>query len=505
MEHAEHLLVLDAGGGGERCHIFTARGDLVASAYRPWEFFIPPDVPFGGSEFDPVLFWEILGQVSREALAGTAIDPSSIKGIGVTSFRDGFVLLDRQGAELYCGTNQDARGLVYAGQVAEMFPRLKEIAGRVSLGLDAAARLLWFRDNKPALLEKAGKLLMVSDWIVFRLTGEYSTDPSNASSSLLFDINSRDWSREIASALEVERLLPPCLNGGQVAGRLTDAAARHLGLPAGIPVSAGIGDSQAGTMACGCFEHGETAAIIGTTAPVQMVVQEPVADPSQRTWLGSHVLPGRWVLESNAGPAGSVYSWYCDHLSKVETEAARQTGKDLYQMVEQLAEEEAPGFILAFLGPWIADMSTLPLPVRHAILAPATGAAPSITGPRLARGIMENIAFALAGNLKQLEEITGLQVGELKACGGMTRSRLMVRILSAATGRPVVVPRVREACSLGAAITASLAGGVYSSLEAAAAEMIRLEEPCLDREAAEEYRELFQQWLELQEKLPELA
>lgn len=491
----ELLMVLDAGGGGCRCLIFTPAGAPVASAYLPWSFHAPADVPFG-SEFNPDEFWRLLGEVTTRALQEGTVSPRAIQGIGTTSFRDGVVFLDENGVELYGGSNMDARGITCAGDIAARIggERVKEITGRHPLGLDAAARLLWFRENRPAEYERIRHILMVSDWIVYRLTGTYTSEPSNACSSMLFDIRKGEWSAEIAAALELPSIFPPCRQGGERAGLLSPAAAEHLGLPAGIPVAVGMGDSQAGVLGCGCTEHGRTAAILGTTMPVQMVVAEPVDDPAGRTWLGNHVLPGRWVLESNGGAAGMALQWYRDHF-------ASPGSADPFGDLERVAAAEEPGAAFAFLGPRVADMSSLQFPLYGAIFFPTLGMTPSLTGPRLARAVLENVAYAARGNLEQLEELAGVKVERLYACGGMTRSPLMVRILAAVCGVPVAVPAVREASSLGAAMGAAVAGGLYRSLPEAAAAMARLEEPVLDESLARQYRGLYREWQDLNQKL----
>ena len=489
------VMVLDAGGGGGRCLIFSAGGKLEASAHRAWCFSAPDDVPFG-SEFNPAAFWRVLGEVTGEALRKGGISPKAIRGISATSFRDGVVFLDEKDCEIYGGSNMDCRGLIYAGEVAERAgERIRDITGRVPLGLDAAARLLWFRDNRPEEYRRLRRLQMVSDWIVLRLTGEYTADPSNACSSLLFDINQRKWSFESAAALELNLDFPSCLNSGETAGILRPEAAAHLGLPPGIPVSAGVADSQAGTLGCGCLDHGQTAAIVGTTVPVQMVLAEPSGDPSGRTWLGNHALPGRWVLESNGGMAGSILQWYRDHFAPDPGTA------DPYRAIETAAAAEPPGAAFTLLGPRIADMSRLQIPLYGAIFIPTAGPLPSLTRPRLARAIMENVAYAVRGNLEQLQEVASQKVERLIACGGMTRSPLMVRILAAVAGVPLAVPVNREATSLGAAMAAATACGIYHSLEEAAAEMVHLEKPAIDPALQQEYRGLYQQWLELNEKL----
>lgn len=500
------LLVLDAGSGGGRCLVVDTAGKEVAFAYRPWTMKVPPENSMG-SVFDPEEWWGALVDAAREALAkagtrgvgggaagptGGTGEPASgagrrILAVSTTSLRDGVVFLDGDGREVYCGTNRDGRAIGLGFEIAQSVgERQWHITGRWPLGLDAAARLLWFKREAPEVLARVRHVLMVSDWLVYRLSGALSVEPTNASSSGLFDMERGTWSAELAAAHGFDpAILPPVRWPGEVAGRLAPATAATLGLPEGLPVVTGLGDSQSGCLGSGAWEPGDTTIIAGTTAPVLQVAAEPFRDPSHRIWSGAYAAPGRWAVESNAGTAGTVYAWFAENFVRPEEtetgDRARQAtgkagregmGRNPYAVLEEEVAAAPAGQVLAWLGPAVADFSALAFPSEATIKFPALGffCTPSRGMP--ARAVLENIAFALRGNVEQLPAKPDL----VRVCGGLSRSRAFLGILASVLGTRVAAPAVREATGAGAAIAAAVGAGAYPDLAGATRAMVDLSE-----------------------------
>jgi len=366
------------------------------------------------------------------------------------------------------------------------------------LGTDAAAHLLWMRKFRPEVYQRIDRMLMVSDWLVFRLCGAHSSEPSNASSSLLFDVRERRWSIELAQLLDLPvKLFRPLFSPGEAVGELSSEAAVALGLREGTPVVVGQADSQAGCIACGATADGDTVAIAGTTMPLQMTLEEPLMDRDHRTWTGAHSLPGLWSLECSAGLCGITYEWLRQLFGE------QVSAEEAYETLSAEAEEERPGSVLAFMGPWIADHGRMQLPSRVGFLAPfPMNLDPPLTRSKMARALLENIVFALRGNLAQLEEISGRKAGGLWVCGGLSRSRLFTQMVADICQVPVKVPYVREASALGAAMCAATGVGVYDSLRQALEGMSgrpEVVEP--EPELRGPYRTLYKRWLKTYDRL----
>jgi sugar (pentulose or hexulose) kinase len=256
-------------------------------------------------------------------------------------------------------------------------------------------------------------------------------------------------------------------------------------------VVVGLADSQAACLACGADGDGDTVVIAGSTMPLQMTLEEPLMDEGHRTWTGAHALDGLWSLECSAGLAGIAYEW----LGQAFCEG--QSLEEAYAVLNGEAEQEPPGSVLAFLGPWIADHSRLEFPARVGFLAPfPMRFEPPLTRPKMARGVLENVAFAVRGNLEQLMDISGREVETLAVCGGLSKSRLFNQVVADACQKPVRVPASGEASGLGAAMCAAVGGGLYSDLRQAAKRMSQwgeIVEPDPTRRTT--YRTLYRRWL----------
>lgn len=482
------LMVLDAGGGGGRCLLVDTSGREVSYAYRPWTMKVPPENPMG-SIFDPDEWWPALLDAAREALAraGGAADNAAggtgrkrrVLAISTTSIRDSAVFLDEAGHELYCGTNRDGRGLEFGFELAQTVGETQwRVTGRWPLGLDLVARLLWFRRYQPEVFARIRHVLPINTWLTYRLCGEYTAEPSNASSSGLFDVDHGVWSEELRAAHGFDAgLFPPVSWPGQVAGRLSPWVAAQLGLEPGLPVVTGLADSQAGCLGSAAWSPGDTVVIAGTTAPVMQVTDAPFHDATHRIWAGAYAVPGLYVVESNAGIAGTVYSWYAStFVPEAGPAGSGETGpgdrRSPYDILEAEVAAAPAGQILAWLGPNVANFSSLSFPMEAQIRFPALGVFCTPTRGALARAVFENIAYAVRGNVDQLPAKPGV----IRLCGGLARSRAFAGILAAALNTPVMVPAVREATGTGAAIAAAVGAGVYPDLAAAMKAMVSLPE-----------------------------
>lgn len=492
MGDSVYLLALDAGTGGGRALICDENGRACATAHRPWQFHAPADIP-GASEFEPGRLWSDLAEAAREALASSGLHPDAIRAVSATSFRDGSILLDGSNQPLLCFSNRDGRAVVQGARIArENGDLIHRVAGRLPFGLDLAEHLLWTREERPDVFTQVARALTVGDWITWRLCGEFAAEPTNASATLLFDIRRRTWSREILEALYLSAHLVPDLSApGMVAGNLRPDAAEQLGLRPGIPVALGGGDSPLACLGCGAIDAGAIVAAAGTSLPVLMVEEVASFDATRRLWAGAHPLADRWLLESNAGPAGVAYAW------------ARETlyGHDDYAVMEVEAAAALPGMLYSFLGPRLADFSRLEFPHPLAIVIPAVlGFGPSVNRGQLARAVLENVAYAAWANAEQVAELSNRQIGQIHLCGGLAHSLLFAQILAAVANVPIKLSQVREASALGAAMCAAVGAGVYPDLRAAAACMAHGVTVEPQAQPVSRYKGLYRKWLKMAPK-----
>lgn len=493
------FLALDAGTGSGRAAILDADGQLLACAQEEWgysESQYPGDF-LPGYQFEPDAFWAILCRAARAAIERSNVSPADIAGVAATSQREGCVFLDERGRELLATPNFDSRAIAEGLEVIDRLgsERIYRLTGHNPPFPFPLSRLLWWR--KRFAETPVARFLMIGDWATYRLTGEQLVDPSNAGESLLFDVEKQEWSEEIFETFQLSPSVRPRLvPAGTPAGRVRSEVARVMGLREGTPVFTGGADTQCALLGSGVVEPGEASAVVGTTTPVQLVIDRPLFDMERQLWLGAHVVSKRWVLESNAGDTGKAYLWLLDLLN-LKPERASD-----YSRIEELASRASADCpVFSYIGPSVFDLRTMN-PTRPAGLIFPYPFGRRRPGPaELVLGFLESIAFAVRANLEQIEQATSRRIPRLSVSGGMTQGRLVVRLISEVTRLPLRVSTVAETAALGCALLAAVGAGVYPDLETAVRRAVHFDEvppaepgPAHDR--YEKWRELFGQLAE---------
>ncbi len=488
---SERLLVgLDFGGGGGRCLVVGVESGRLATAFRPWHFAPDPRHPLA-SQLDVASCWTRLGEATREALARLGAAPDRIAGVAASGMRHGSVLIGADGRELLAAPNRDARGALHALRLAASHgAELHRRTGHWPNAVQPSGRLLQLAAEAPELLAQAAAHLSISDWIGFRLTGELAAEPSQAAESGLFAWDERAWAREWIERLELpERLFPPVRDAGSRLGALRAEAAESLGLPAGIPVAVGGGDTQCGLLGAGVVAHGQLGAIVGTSAPVLRVFERPVSDPEGRLWAVPHLLPGRFALESNAGGLGEGFAWMAGLL---HPDAAHP---ELQLLDEAARSEPGAAGMVASLGGEVMDARQMSLPVGQLTFTHLSASRDPQRRRHLARAVVEGMAYAVRANAEQIEAAAGVGPSALRIGGGLSRAALFSEILSDVLGQPVEVARTPETTALGAAICAGVAAGIFDDLVAGSARLAgvaRRHQPDPARSAV--YDALYREW-----------
>ncbi|HHY10615.1 MAG TPA: hypothetical protein GX528_08640 [Firmicutes bacterium] len=468
----KYLLVFDAGTGAGRCSIFDLKGSLAAVDYCEWNYVTPYENK-EIREFIPADFWEILSRVARGALAKAGIDPNQVIGVTSTSQREGVVIIDKGGQEIYAGPNIDFRGEVQGKWLHENFgPEMYEISGHWPSAMTAPARLLWFKEHKPHLYKRMHALMMINDWILYRLTGEVASEPSNACETLFFNIHTMAWDYDLIDKLGVNPMLfPKILRSGDQLGLVSEKAAAATGLKAGTPVFMGGADTQCALLATGGLKEGHTAIVSGTSTPVQAVVKEPLLDGKARVRTGCYLPAGSWVIDSNARPTGVVYRWLRDTFYANDCAGAA----DLYEVMNKEAAAVPPGSegLVAFGGPSILNVSDQrDFPNMFFGIKPGYEKELCRRG-LFARSILENIAFAVRGNIEQIYDLLNYKPPYVYMTGGAAKSALQLEIMANVLGLPIHVAQGEESTSLGAAICGAVGAGVFADFDRAVAAMVR--------------------------------
>lgn len=489
----QYLMGLDASDGGGRCLLINVTTGQITTAFHAWSHRPAPATGGRGFDLDVAQVWQTFGDTTHEALARANIKPAQVLGLAATSMRHGLVLLTADRQECFAVPHRDARATLEALELTlEQGTQLYQRTGHWPAPLLMAARLRWLARHAPERLQSARTALSISDWLGFRLTGMAAAARSQAGETLLLDLTTRAWADDLIAALHLPRaLLPPLLEAGARLGTLTASAAAHLGLPAGIPVAVGGADTQSGLLGAGDCAPEQLAAITGATASVQLVTDRPRIDAERRLWTGLHLIPGRWVLESNAGGMGRALDWF-----------ARLLYPDAPIPSAQLAAEAAgapPGAygLYSTVGATVFNARQMALPVDTLVFSHELVAGLN-ERPLVARAILEGLAYALKANITQLLEVAGLPLTLLSLSGGLARSAVWAQLVSDVLAAPVEVAATPETTALGAALCAGVAAGRYANLEESARALVRPGHRYTpDPAAARLYRQGYADWINL--------
>ena len=449
------VLTIDAGTTGVRAMAVGDDGVPKNTVYREFSQYFPRP---GWVEHDAEEIWQALSAVISELVV--ALDSSdSINAIGITNQRETTVVWDRVTGKPLARAIvwQDRRTASYCEQL-QSDGYLDLIRNRTGLVLDpyfSASKLGWlFREGgiQPGPNVAFGT---IDSWIIWRLTdgSVHATDHSNASRTLLLDINKLDWDEELCELFGVPmsvlpELFPSCGRIGETASGLVS------GLAGGIPISGCAGDQQAALFGQACFETGMTKNTYGTGSFVLMNVGPHIPAPvngllTTVAWTGVDELPA-YALEGAIFVTGAAIQWLRDQLHVI-SEAAQ-----IGPLADSVSDTGGAYFVPAFTGlgsPWWDPHA------RGTLLGLSRG----VGRGQLARAAVEAMAYETRDVIDAMCNATGTKVAELRVDGGASVMNLLLQFQADLLGVPVVKAAVSDTTALGAALLAGLAEGVWKS------------------------------------------
>lgn len=504
-----YLMALDAGTGSIRAVIFDLEGNQIGAAQYEWSHLSDPNIP-GSMEFDLEHNWDLACKSISTVLDKTKISPDQILAISTCSMREGIVLYDEKQQPIWACGNVDARATQEVNELKELYNHtfeetLYHISGQ-TLALSAVPRLLWLAHHRSDIYRKTKAITMISDWLGFMLSGQLAVEPSNAGTTGMLDLHTRQWSPMLLDMAGLNStILPPVKETGEVLGQVTKQAAEITGLKEGTPVIVGGGDVQLGCLGLGITEPSQ-AAIIGGTFWQQVVnLPAPQTDPEMNIRINPYVISPLVQAESISFFTGLTMRWFRDVFCEEEKHLAEKLGVDAYSLLEQMAEKVPAG---------ANDVIPIFSDAMH--FKSWYHAAPSFINlsidpekcnkPVLFRALEENAAVVSSYNLDQVEKFSKVKLKEIVFAGGGAKGKLWSQILADVTGLIVNIPVVKEATALGCAIAAGVGVGVYSSLAEAGKKLVRFERKHIPNPKNYElYQQHKQQWAEVYQKQLQLV
>ena len=461
----KYIAAIDQGTTSTRCILFDHQGNLAWSAQREHQQIYPQP---GWVEHDPLEIWQCTQQVIQEVLDQSKVKPGDIAAISVTNQRETTLAWDRNSGKPYYNAIvwQDTRTRNICDRLALNgdHNRFRAKTGLPITTYFSAPKIIWLMENLPGLpaaIENGDAIFGTMDsWIIWWLTGGpdggvHITDVSNASRTMLMDLQSLDWNDDILQAMNIPR---------RALARICPSSEPHFyGLTtpygpfeAALPVCGDLGDQQAALVGQTCFNPGEAKNTYGTGCFMLL-------NTGQRPVNSTHGLlttlaykfgdqPASYALEGSIAITGALVQWMRDNLGLISHSA------EIEDLAASVSDNGGIYFVPAFSGlfapHWRAD-------ARGVIV----GLTRYITKGHLARAVLEATAYQTREVLEAMHEDSDVRLANLKVDGGMVANQLLMQFQADILGVPVVRPKIAETTALGAAYAAGLATGFWNSLD----------------------------------------
>jgi len=496
-----YLLGIDAGTTTIKAALFDPQKGLIsrASVNCPAAFEREQI-----AEIDMALYWQACLECIHQISKSQRHRFKDIRALCVSSQGVSFVLLDRHGNELRRGiVYYDTRAETEARALVQRFGEqtLYEVTGQPGISaLYQAAKLLWLRTHEPECLRDTHKILLVHDYLVFKLTGTYACVPPVLSSSLLLDVRHREWWGDMLAFLGItDAKLPHIFQPGAPVGHVKSDVALDTGIPEGALVIAGAIDQVCGMIGVGNTHSGLISESTGSVLAVHTVTQRMFEQREAGIHHFCHAIDGTYALIGVCPTAGAALNWFKDVFCDREEKEAETSQRNVFEIMDEEAQQASIGSDGLIMLPHLTGGGS-PKPNPH-----ARGV---FYGIRLhhkkchfIRAVLESVAFMLRSNLEVLKK-SGIDIKEIRSFGGGSHSRLWNQIKADVCALPVVASHSQEPGCLGAAILAGVGSGIFSSIEEGCKALVSSGTPYYPEDSNErKYEECYLEYHRLNEML----
>ena len=455
---AKYVMALDSGTTSNRCILFNEKGEMCSVAQKEFTQYFPQP---GWVEHDADEIWSTQLEVAQQAMANVGATAADIAAIGITNQRETTIVWDKE-----TGVPVSHAIVWQCRRTSEYCDSLKDkgltdtFRSKTGLVIDAyfsGTKLRWILENVPGAREKAeaGKLLFgtVETWLIWKLTkgAVHVTDYSNASRTMLFNINTLDWDEEILKELNIPRcMLPEAKPSSCVYGNCDPS---YFGGP--IPIAGAAGDQQSALFGQTCFNPGEAKNTYGTGCFLLLNTGEkPVFSKNGLVTTIAWGLDGKvnYALEGSIFVAGAAIQWLRDEMRFVDS------APDSEYMAKKVKDTNGCYVVPAFTGLGAPHWDQY---ARGTVVGITRG----VNKYHIIRATLESLAYQVNDVLTAMRADSGLALEALKVDGGASANNLLMQMQSDISNAPVNRPVCVETTAMGAAYLAGLAVGYWSSKE----------------------------------------
>jgi xylulokinase len=472
MYNVEAVIGLDVGTSSVKGLLIDTKGSLLAECEACYALRSPNP---GWFEQDPVEWWQSALTVLRRLADFITDNKVRVLSIGLTGQMNGAVVLDAHSNIVRpCIIWADGRTVEECNEISQRVETnlLIAVTGKPAVTGYTAPKVLWIRNHEPDQFARIRHLLLPKDYITFRLCGELLTDASDASNTLLFNITNRVWSTQILDALEIDQsILPVVRSSLDIAGWVGGEVAQITGLPEGLPIITGAGDSIAEIIGNSVVGTGPILSVVGSAGNISASCREPVIDSLGRIHTGCHAVMDRWIVTGVQQTAGLSIRWLLENLNLYEDLRKANKEQDPYDLlIEQACALPAGADGLIFL-PYLAGERTPHInPLAQGVFF---GITLNHHRGHFVRAVLEGIAFAQCDALQLLRELH-LPTDYLVVSGGLARNISWHQIIADISNLEVNYVESRKGAAFGAALLAAVGIGIFPNIDVACKECITL-------------------------------
>ena len=466
------VLGADSSTSSTKVIAFDSKGKPVAEGAKGYPLFYEKP---GWVEQNPQDWWKAFKFACHQVVSNPDVDIKEFVGIGMTHQRFTFVPMDGEMNPLrkaiLWNDIRCSKEAAYARQTVgkeHIFERTGYPPGQWTL-----YKVLWLKNNEPELYEKIYKIVLVQDYLIYKLTGKIVTLQGAGTMTGALDIaNPSSWAMDVIKALDIREdvWINNILPGGSIAGYVTKNAARETGLPEGLPVVTGAGDQPCGILGAGVTQPGQLG-INGGTSCTNELVSRALPERKNINYFIEISPTGDYIVENYIASGGSaLMNWYKDNFGFYEVDQASKENKSVWEAIYSQAGESPVGNRGMMVIPYFqgANGPYWDLNARGVIFGLHTEYGRSY----LVRGLMEGCAYESRRQVELMEEGTATQVEEIRMYGGSARSDVWNQVFADVLNKPLHVPETAETTALGAAISAAVGCGMFNDFKTAVDTMV---------------------------------
>jgi L-xylulokinase len=472
----QYLLGIDNGSTVSKAALFDFHGKEIAVASCKAETEYPHP---GWTERDMEMLWQCIATAIREVLAKSGVKPEEIAGIGNTGHGNGVYLLDKQGQPLRNGIqSMDSRAadIVTDWNQRNLHEQVFPFTIQSFWPAQPNAILVWLKKNEPQNYGRLGAILMVKDYIKYRLTGEITGDYTDMSATSLMDVRNKCYSRELMDLYDLSEAydaLPPLKQGSEVIGQVTISAAQETGLAVGTPVVGGLFDVDASAIGAGAINVNQACLVMGSWSINEVITKDPIVDPSLfMTTLFAD--PSLFLTIEGSATSATNLEWFVNQCCGDERAEAKRRGVSVYEICSEEVASLPPGSTNIIFHPFLFGSN-----VQPTARAGFYGVAGWHTRAHLLRALYEGVVFGHLNHIEKLRRAGG-QINTARLAGGGSRSAVWSQMFADTIQVPMEISDGNELGARGAALSAGIGAGIYRDYAEAVQEavsVIRVHEP----------------------------